>query len=386
MKKMFVYLLVLTLIFSTIIACANETKSNLEKSLAIDISEYKSADGHPLFLDTIVPETQERPENPDALPENDAGHWFDFEFPFYNIDKIDLPVSPKDGCIGKRIIILKNGDHPYHSAYNDAALRAAEVFGMDIKIMSPNWDINIQTQQVDQAINEKPDLIIYLPVDQKASEQHLRKIYKAGIPVMGSNVFPSPGGMKYLISWVGPNDFTQARELVRKVVERCNYKGGYGVLCHAPGGYAYYARRYGTIAEISKLAPEMELLDVQVPGFEAAKVKQIVSDWITRFGDKINLIITAESSGQPIGAVEACEQAGRTDIVIAGIDNSHSGMRLIQEEKVYALTWQPPEQDGSLAVKMAVDWFNGKEVPRTSFMPTEAITIENADEYLPAQW
>jgi len=386
MRKIFICLLVLTLVFSTMIAFADGAKSNLEKSLAIDISKYKTDDGHSLFLDTVVFEVPKRPENPDALPENDIGHWFDFEYPYYNNEKIDLPESPKDGCIGKKIIILKNGSHPYHTAYNNAATRAAKIFGMDIKILEPNWDINVQTQQVDQAINEKPDLIIYLPVDQKASAIHLRKIYKAGIPVMGSNVFPSPEGMKYLISWVGPNDYAQAQVLVQKLIERLNYKGGYCVLCHAPGGYAYYARRYGTIADITKLAPKMKLLDVQVPGFEAAKVKQVVSDWITRFGDKLNLVITAESSGQPTGVVEACEQMGRTDIVIGGIDNSRSGMNLIKEKKIFALTWQPPEQDGSLAVKNAADWFNGKEVPRVSFMPPTAITFENADDYIPAQW
>ena len=50
--------------------------------------------------------------------------------------------------------------------------------------MLPNWDLNTQNQYIDQAINEKPDMIILLPMDPNASLQQLKKINEAGIPVI----------------------------------------------------------------------------------------------------------------------------------------------------------------------------------------------------------
>ena len=136
-------------------------EDNLKKSKAIDWQSATDNAGNPLFIDTLIPEAPERPEDPDALPETDELHWYDFEYPYAQVEKLEQPESPADGCIGKKIILLSNGDHPYHTAYVEATQQACEIFGMEVEVMSANWDANIQTQQVDQAINEHPVLIIY---------------------------------------------------------------------------------------------------------------------------------------------------------------------------------------------------------------------------------
>jgi ABC-type sugar transport system substrate-binding protein len=353
---------------------------------AQDISKLKSPDGNPLVPKTIVTPVPERPKNPASFEETDARRWFDFEFPYANLDKVNIPKSPKDGPKGKKIIVIKNGDHPYHTAYNNGAVELGKAYGMTVEVMSPNWDSNVQTQMVDQAINARPDLIIYLPVDQQASTQHLRKINKAGIPVIGSNVMPSPDGMKYLLAFVGPADWGQARMLADTAAKAANYKGGYAVLTHAPGGSAYYARMHGYITELAKVAPNMKLLDVQSPGFEAEKVKQVVADWITRFGKDLNMILTSETTAQAIGSIDACENAKRTDILIAGIDNSAIALNYIKEGKLLACTNQPPMQDGASAVELAAKWFKGEKIPAVSFMAPGVIEKTNVDSYLPAQW
>ena len=360
--------------------------SNLEKSLAIDVSGLTSPDGNPLVCDVVIPEIPTRPADPDSYPETDPNHWFDFEFPYATTEKMDLPKSPADGCIGKKVIVIKNGDHPYHTAYNNAAIELGEAYGMTVEVMSPNWDVNVQTQMVDQAINEKPDLIVYLPVDQQASTQHLRKIYNAGIPVIGSNVMPSPEGMKYIISFVAPHDWGQTRMLADVLAEAAGKKGGYAIITHAPGGSAYYSRAYGYLTEIAKVAPDMKLLDIQSPGFDAEAVKQVVSDWITKYGDELKLICVSETTAQAIGSIEACKNAGRTDIIIGGIDNSEIALNYIKSGELTACTNQPPMQDGALAIDLAAKWFNGLEIPAISFMAPGVITKENVDDYLPAQW
>ena len=364
----------------------DEDGSNLEKSLAIDVSSHKTPDGNALFIDTVLQNPPARPDNPDALPETDSGHWFDFEYPFADVVKESMQESPKDGCIGKHIIVIKNGDHPYHTAYNDAAVLAGEIYGMTVEVMSPNWDANVQTQMVDQAINEKPDLIIYLPVDQQTSVQHLRKMYQAGIPVIGSNVMPSPEGMKYLLSFSAPDDWGQSRLLAQQMAEDAGYKGGYAVITHSPGGSAYYARAYGVITEMSKIAPDMKLLDIQSPGFEAEEVKRVVSDWITKFGDELNVIVTSETTAQTIGAIEACEAANRNDIILGGIDNSEIALNYVKEGKLACATNQPPMQDGALPIQLAAKWFNGEELPTAIFMAPSVITKDNVENFLPAQW
>ena len=57
-----------------------------------------------------------RPANPEALPETNPLHWYDMEYAGWNAKKVNLPKSPADGAIGKKIIFIVHGDHPWTTA------------------------------------------------------------------------------------------------------------------------------------------------------------------------------------------------------------------------------------------------------------------------------
>lgn len=406
MKKVVFLLLVLTLIMSVFLtSCANfkdeqktsddnvieenvvEAEDNLEKSKALEWETAKDEAGNPLFIETYVPTAPEAPDNTDEYPEDDILHWYKYAYPFAESVQLEQPKSPVDGCIGKKILVLKNGDHPYHTAYNDGAKKAADILNMDIEFMSANWDVNIQTQQVEQAINDNPDLIIYVPVDQETSVTHLRKIYDAKIPVIGSNSMPSNEGFQYLLCFCGPDDWGQTRLLAEFIADKADKKGGYCLVTHEPGGSAYYARAYGVITHLAEYAPDMKLLDMQAPGTDSAdQTKSIVSDWITKFGQELKIIYTGETTVQATGSIEACKNASREDIFIGGIDNSGMALEYVKNGDLQCCTNQPPVQDGALPVLLAAKYFNGDEIETMIYMKPEVINKDNVDDFLPAQW
>lgn len=385
MKKTLAILIALVLAFASVAALAEQ--SNIEKSLAIDWQSAVDNAGNPLFIDTFVPEAPEAPEDVDAYGLDEEMHYYYYEYPYANCVQLEQPTSSADGCIGKKIIVLKNGDHPYHTAFNNAAQQAADIFGMEIEFMSANWDVNIQTQQVEQAINEAPDLIIYVPCDQDTSVTHLRKIYAAGIPVIGSNCMPSADGFQYLLSFCGPDDWGQSKLLAEYIAEKAGYQGGYCVVTHEPGGSQYYARAIGVITKLAEIAPDMYLLDQQAPGTNSAdETKTVVANWITSYGDELRAIYTGETTVQATGAIEACKNANRTDILIGGIDNSNTALTYVQNGELVCCTNQPPMQDGALPVLLAAKWFNGETLDQVVFMTPSVINADNVEKYLPAQW
>lgn len=365
---------------------ATTKSSNLEESLKLDISNVKSSDGQPLLLEMEKKEIPARPADPKALPEEDALHWYDMEYAGWSAEKINIPKSPADGSIGKKVIVVINGDHPYLTAYSNGAKKAAEALKMDIKVMSPNWDLNVQNQMIDQAINAKPDMIILVPLDAKAAVQQFRKINQAGIPCIASNMLPEDEGMKYVIGWTGPDDWGQFRLLAQELAKKLNNEGGVAYIRHAPGGSPFFARTYGPLTELKKIAPNIETLDMQAPGFEAEKTMQVVSDWITKYGDKLKAIVAADDSAQAIGIAEALKKANRTDILVVAAGNSKVGMDALKAGSIQAITYQSAEADGAVPVKMAADWFNGKEVEPVRYLPKHVITKDDVDKYMPAQW
>ncbi|MHB1484180.1 MAG: sugar ABC transporter substrate-binding protein [Saccharofermentanales bacterium] len=365
---------------------SNNDLTNLEESLKVDVSNFKSGDGQPLLLYTSRKEYPKRAQNVEDLPLDDAMHWYDLEYAGWNGKKTNIPKSPVNGAKGKKIIVITNGDHPYLTSYGIGAKKIADAYKMDFKLMSPNWDLNVQNQLIDQAINSKPDMIVLIPLDTKASIQQFKKINEAGIPCIASNMAPYDEGLQYVVAWTGPDDWGQFRILAADLAVKMSKRGGICYLRHSPGGSPFFSRTYGVLTELKKIAPGIKTLDMQAPGFEVEKSAQVVSDWITKYGKQLNAICIADDYAQLTGAIEACKKAGRTDIILVAAGNSKSGMDAVKSGDCYSITYQSAEADGALPIKTAADWFNGKEVEPIRYLPRNLIKKENVDLYLPAQW
>jgi ribose transport system substrate-binding protein len=360
-----------------------------QEGLAIDVSKLRGTDKQPLIImdeSPLVPPA--RPANPEALPEDDPLHWYDMEYAGWQCTKTNLPKSPESGAKGKRIVCLRHMDHPYTTAYTRGMKQIADAYGIELKTLTAgNADVNIQSQQVDQVINERPDLVILFPVDAKSVVPMLRKLNQAGIPVIASNLIPVDSGMPYVLTWTGPDDWGQFRMLAGEFAKRMNYEGGYCIVQHMPGGSPYFSRTFSVITELKKIAPKMKLLEKQTTKLEAEKTMQVVSDWLTKYKDELKGIVSADDSGAQIGINQACKTAGREDVIRVAAGNSKVGMDFIKAAALHAITYQSAEADGALPMKIAADWFCGKEITRpVYYLPKHVITSKDVDQYLPAQW
>ncbi len=352
-----------------------------------DPTSVLSTDGQVLMPALTVKDFPERPADPSALAEDDAGRYYDMEYAGWDAnDKVNIPASPADGPKGKKVILIVHGDHPWTTAYINGAKKACEFFGMELEAWSPNWDVNVQNQLIDQAINARPDAIGLIPLNAESAVQQFRKINEAGIPVFGTNTLPTSDAMKYMISWTGPDDWGQMRLLAGKLAEALGNKGGVCYVTHNAGTSPYFARTYGPITEFKKIAPDIKTLDIQTPGFDAVQCKQVVSDWITRFGTDLNAIFLADDSAQAIGTIDAIKEAGRSDILVVAAGNSKQGMDLVKSGDLLAINYQTAEGDGAAVCYSMAKWFAGQEVPAIGYLAQDIITKANVDGFYPPQW
>ena len=301
----------------------------------------------------------------------------------------DVPEVDGDaayGQEGKKVILIVHGAHAWTTCYTEAFQKACDAVGMEVTVYDPNWDQGNQDSYIDQAINEHPDAIALIPLSADHATQQFKKITDAGIPAFCVNTTPEAEAMNYIISYTGPNDWYQMRTLADMLGEKMEGKGGVAYITHNVGGSPYYARCYGPMTELAEKYPDIETLDIQSPGFEASKVKQVVSDWITKYGDKLNAIVLADDSDQAIGAAEACEAAGRDDIVIVAAGISKQGLDLVKDGKLYGMSYQTCQGDAGLAVRTISEWFCGIDVNRVNYLRTDVVTSENTADFEPCQW
>jgi len=352
-----------------------------------DIFALRGTDGQPYILSEVEKkQIPPRPADPKSLPETESGHWWDIEYAGWTVDKAPMPESPRDGPSGKKVVLLKAGDHPYWTSYVRGFETVADFFGMETKVFNGNWNMDLQAQQADQAINERPDMIIFAPVDATACTPLLRRINMARIPCITSNTIPCDDAMGYCLAWTGPDDWGQFRMLARHFADALGKKGGYAIVRHMPGSSPFFARTFAPITELCEYAPEMELLAMDTANLEAEGTMQLVAAWLTKFGDRLDGLVLAGDGFTMTGALEALRNAGRDDVVIVAAGNCKTGMDSVRDGDALAISYQSAEGDGALGLYTAVRWFSGESIDPVNYLPKHVITKDDVENYMPAQW
>jgi ribose transport system substrate-binding protein len=261
----------------------------------------------------------------------------------------------------------------------------ASAFGVSLEISYCDWDDDAQRRIVPQVVERRPDGIILLPTSADHSLELAQLIHGAGIPLIMSNTNPETDGFNYILTWTGPDDWGQTRQVARHFGELIG-DGGYAILQHVPGISAHYARCWGVLTELADTKPGAQCLAVAYPGFDPEKAKAQVVEWIRAYGSSLKGIYCADDASYGLGVRNALAQEGRNDIVVSAAGASSVGLQLVKEGVISGMSYQSAEGDGALAMKAMVDWFSGLDLAPLTYMPYELITRDNVEDFLPAQW
>src|SRR5262245_58873501 len=95
-------------------------------------------------------------------------------------------VAPANAAAeGKRVMLLgTTNTNPYIGAWTSTFSKFATQAGMKVTNLSSNYDAAVQSQQVDDAIAQKFDMIIVIYVNDQAIVPALTRAKAAGVPVM----------------------------------------------------------------------------------------------------------------------------------------------------------------------------------------------------------
>lgn len=324
----------------------------------------------------------ERPQYPEMFSKLDERHWFDMEYAGWGVKKINLPESGFEGPKNKEVICLLPGAHPYFIDYAKSMLEMAQQSQIQLTILYGDWDLGLQAKQVDYAISCHPDLVILVPSHATESTKWYKKINQYGIPVIASNFLPEDEGFKYILGWTGPDDWGQTRKLTHKFADLMAHKGGYCIIRHRPGTSSYYARTYGVLTELGKIAPEMKLLDMETSDLNCHQTKCLVLSWLKTFGKDLKGIVSADDSGCIEGINEALRVKGRKDIIVVATGTTQVGIEYMREGALSAVTYQSPQIDGTMPMQLAVDWFNGLLIEPIRYLPVYILSLQNLQEFL----
>ena len=301
----------------------------------------------------------------------------------------ESPASGTDS--GKKIKIIASvppTDHGWLGAISKNAKSAAEQYDdVDFQLLQAA-DADSQAQQVEQAISQKPDVLVVLPQDGAALTPVAQKAERAGIPVVNiDRLFTADDAATSTI--LGDN--RQIGVLAADYIsDQLKCKGNVVEIQGLAGISVTEDRTKGFTDELKKKCPDggLKIVASQPGDFNPDQGLKVMEN-ILQAEDSIDAVYTHDDD-MAQGVVQAIRNAGRDDeMFLTGVGGSQDAMEQIKEGGLYRATFLYNPNMAASAVNMARLIGLGEgfpelvppEVPRQVIVPAAVVTKDNVDKY-----
>jgi ribose transport system substrate-binding protein len=273
-------------------------------------------------------------------------------------------------------VFTKNLTNPAYEAFRIAADQVARTAGARIMHFVPKEPDNVGEQQamVEQALKERPDAVVFIPVDDVAMIESVKKLNDAGIPVvLVSN--PLPGRF---VTYVGADDFDIGYRQARYLFEKLAAKAKIVIIEGIPVAPTNRARVRGYRRALAEF-PGIEVLGSGIGNYQQPDAKRVMEKFLSEHA-QIDAVLSA-NDGMALGALEALNEANRTSLVI-GINGILPAVKLIESGALLATVDFNMFKIGCIATRAALRHLSGEPLPEKILLPAEIIDKSNYEAWL----
>lgn len=263
--------------------------------------------------------------------------------------------------------------NPFFKEIADSMTREARKDGYEVLVVSGEFDVAKQQNQVKDFIVRKVAAIVLNPCDSKAIGPAIQEANAAGIPVFTADIACLAPGVK-VVSHIATDNLGGGKEAAKAMIEALGEVGGkIGILDHKTvesslmrvRGFKEVIEKHNAGRANGKIEIVSELPGggVKDQGYKAAE------DLLQAHPDVVGVFAINDPTA--LGARAAIEKAGKADqIKIVGFDGQPEGKQAIKEGKIYADPIQFPDRIGAETVRAIVKHFAGETVLRELLIPT----------------
>jgi ribose transport system substrate-binding protein len=273
-------------------------------------------------------------------------------------------------------VFTKNLSNPAYQAFRIAADQIARSTGANVVHYVPKQPDNVDEQKamVEQVLKNRPDAVIFIPVDDVAMIDSVKKLNDAKIPVvLVSN--PLPGSF---VTYVGADDFEIGYREARYLFENLDGKGKIVVIEGTPAAPTNRERVRGYKRAFAEF-PGIEVLGTGIGNYQQPDARQAM-DKLMAEHRQIDAVLSANDS-MALGVLEALKAANRTAIVI-GINGILPAVKQIETGAILATVDFNMFKIGCTATRAAVRYLKREALPEKVILPAEVIDKTNYKAWL----
>ncbi len=263
-------------------------------------------------------------------------------------------------------VFTKNSTNPAYEAFRIAADQIARSTGARVLHFVPKQPDNVDEQKamVEQVLKDRPDAVIFIPVDDVAMVDSVKKLNEAKIPVvLVSN--PLPGSF---VTYVGADDFEIGYREARYLFE---HQG-------TPAAPTNRERVRGYQRAFAEF-PGIEVLGSGIGNYQQPDAKRVMEKFLSE-QPQIDAVLSA-NDGMALGVLEALKEANRTSVVI-GINGILPAVKQIETGAILASVDFNMFKIGCVATRAAVRHLKREPLPEKVILPAEIIDKTNYKAWL----
>jgi ribose transport system substrate-binding protein len=266
---------------------------------------------------------------------------------------------------------------PFYVQLRDGAAAAAKANGDELVFLDANGDVSKQNNDIQDLISRKVDVLIINPVNADAVAPSLDAAKKAGIPVITVD-----RSVKERVAAHIGRDNKKMGKLVGEAVLSALKKGGKSggkviEIQGDAGGAVMMDRRDGFHAALQ--GSGVKVVEGPYAEYMRANAVTAMQDLLQANPDVS--VVYAHNDDMARGALQVLQEAGRKDVLVAGVDGLSEALDAMSNGGQFVATSaNAPRYLGDVTIQVAREIKAGKKVPTFVDAGTMVITKSNVGQ------
>ncbi len=262
----------------------------------------------------------------------------------------------------------------------DAAKEAAKEANITLDVQDAQEDVIKQQDQVNTLIEQGVKALIVVPVDTSATDAITTAAAEAGIPLVYVNRNPfgdsQPPENVYYIGTKEVDAGKFQAEYLKKIMPE---GGGIAILQGILSNEAALKRTQGNEEVLA--GGKFTILAKESGNWQRDQGINLTENWITAYGDDLKVVL-GNNDEMALGAVQALQAAGRTDVIVMGVDATPDGKAAVADGTMACTVLQDPVAFGSGAVNIITKALADETVDAVTWLPFTLITADNVKDFM----
>ncbi|MEW8020740.1 MAG: sugar ABC transporter substrate-binding protein [gamma proteobacterium symbiont of Phacoides pectinatus] len=295
------------------------------------------------------------------------------------------PGAAPEPTPGRRVaLVMKTLTNPFFVEMEKGARQAEREFGISLIVKTAAQETSIQQQIaiVEELVRERVDAIVIAPGDSVELIPVLKRAQEEGIVVINIDNRLDPDfsrknellGVPFISVDNEQSAYRSARYIAVQVSESATALLMEGIR----GALNAEARKNGAMRAFAEQHPAITLGVSETANWKIDEGCRLMRRWLQRHPD-VRLVFAANDM-MAFGIINALQEAGREDVLVASFDALEQAREAIREGRLQVTVDQRPARQGYLGVQFALRALDGETLPGVTYLEAILVTRENVDQ------